>query len=222
MDQDTVKAAVTSVPQQAASLLERVGQYLPLDVTNKVHVGLAGLVVFFVVRSVVSALSRSGPERFAMEGVRKVVPPKRDFAHKELAEYDGRDEATPLYIAVKGIVYDVSSNREFYGPGGPYANFAGRDASRGLALSSFDKDVVTSPDEPIDDLGDLDKSEQASLDEWAEFFAGKYTPIGRLVGPTAPRKTDEKKGEEKPADEAKPADDEKPAAETDPATKKDQ
>ncbi|KAI9500683.1 cytochrome b5-like heme/steroid binding domain-containing protein, partial [Coemansia spiralis] len=105
----------------------------------------------------------------------------RNFTPRELAEYNGKDEETPLYIAVKGTVYDVSKGRGFYGPGGPYANFSGRDASRGLALGSFDEGVLTSLDDPIDALDDLDKAEEDALDEWATFFAGKYVPIGRLV-----------------------------------------
>ncbi|KAJ1964622.1 Dihydrodipicolinate synthase [Dipsacomyces acuminosporus] len=88
-------------------------------------------------------------------------------------------------MAVKGTVYDVSKGRSFYGPGGPYANFAGRDASRGLALGSFDKSTLTDLDAPLDDLKDLDKAEIEALDEWAGFFAGKYMPIGRLVEPAS-------------------------------------
>ncbi|KAJ2694126.1 Dihydrodipicolinate synthase, partial [Coemansia spiralis] len=114
--------------------------------------------------------------------------------------YDGRDEATPVYIGVKGTVYDVSSGRAYYGPGGPYSTFAGRDASRGLAKASFEKDVLTDLDDPIDDLSDLDTPEQASLDEWAEFFADKYPAVGKLVGPTAPWKD---KTEDKTEEEAK-------------------
>ncbi|KAJ1727402.1 Dihydrodipicolinate synthase, partial [Coemansia biformis] len=170
-----------AAPQGTVSLLKSLAQYVVPDPTNKTHMVLLGLVVFFVIRSITAARSGSRSEPFAMEGVRrKPVPAKRDFTPHELAENDGRDEVTPLYIGVKGIVYDVSPSRAFYGPGGPYANFAGRDASRGLALASFDKDVLTDLDDPIDDLSDLEKPEQASLDEWAEFFAGKYTPVGKL------------------------------------------
>ncbi|ORX72272.1 cytochrome b5 [Linderina pennispora] len=119
------------------------------------------------------------------------IPPVRDFTPRELSEFDGRDENTPLYMAVNGTVYDVSNGRSFYGPGGPYANFAGRDASRGLALGSFDKSTLTDLDAPLDDLKGLDKTEVESLNEWATFFAGKYLPVGKLVpNPTAEEKKD--------------------------------
>lgn len=65
------------------------------------------------------------------------------YTPKTLALYDGTgSEASPdgskILLAINGKVFDVSSGRNFYGPGGPYGNFAGRDASRGMAKQSFD------------------------------------------------------------------------------------
>lgn len=54
--------------------------------------------------------------------------------------------------------------------GGPYANFAGHDASRGLAKNSFDADMLTDPNEPIDKLEDLAADEWESLREWEVSF----------------------------------------------------
>lgn len=36
----------------------------------------------------------------------------------QLAEYDGQDPSKPLYIAVRGQIYDVTAGKTFYGPGG--------------------------------------------------------------------------------------------------------
>jgi membrane-associated progesterone receptor component len=55
----------------------------------------------------------------------------------ELSKYDGQQEKKIL-MGIRGRVYDVSAGANFYGPGGPYGNFAGRDASRGLSKGSFD------------------------------------------------------------------------------------
>lgn len=42
----------------------------------------------------------------------------KTFTKEELARYDGKDASLPVYFAVKGKVYDVSSAKNFYGPGG--------------------------------------------------------------------------------------------------------
>ncbi|KAH9907956.1 cytochrome b5 [Xylariomycetidae sp. FL2044] len=58
----------------------------------------------------------------------------------ELAQYDGTDEAKPLYLAINGTIYDVSSNRRIYGPSGSYRYFAGADASRSYVTGCFAED----------------------------------------------------------------------------------
>ena len=46
-----------------------------------------------------------------------------------LEEMDGYDGA-PLYLSIKGRVYDVSAGHKFYGEGKEYHEWVGRDASR--------------------------------------------------------------------------------------------
>jgi hypothetical protein len=36
----------------------------------------------------------------------------------DLAQYDGQDASKPLYISVRGKIYDVTAGKTFYGPGG--------------------------------------------------------------------------------------------------------
>lgn len=88
----------------------------------------------------------------------------------------------PVYLSVRGRVFDVTPGKNFYGPGGPYENFAGRDASRGLACGSFDEDMLTKNlDGPLDDLDDLDDDQKEALNGWEEKFAEKYLVVGKLV-----------------------------------------
>ena len=88
----------------------------------------------------------------------------------------------PVYLAVRGQVFDVTPGRNFYGPGGPYENFAGRDASRGLACGSFDEDMLTKdPNGPLDDLKDLGDDEMHALKDWEDRFSEKYLVVGKLV-----------------------------------------
>lgn len=63
----------------------------------------------------------------------------------------------------------------FYGPGGPYGMFAGREASRALALLSFN------PQDINGNLEGLDDSELEILQDWEDKFIEKYAKVGQLV-----------------------------------------
>lgn len=54
--------------------------------------------------------------------------------------------------------------------GGPYASFAGRDASRNLATFS----VAANEKDEYDDLSDLSAMEMDSVREWEMQFKGVY------------------------------------------------
>lgn len=96
---------------------------------------------------------------------------------------------------MQGRVFDVTAGASFYGPGGPYSNFAGRDASRGLAKNSFDEDMLTDLDKPIDKLEGLNEEELGALAGWASHFEGKYLLVGRLVEEGSAEAEAAKKGE---------------------------
>ncbi|KZM26367.1 Dihydrodipicolinate synthase [Ascochyta rabiei] len=110
----------------------------------------------------------------------------RTFTPPELFPYNGLN-SMPVYLAVRGRVFDVTSGRNFYGPGGPYANFAGRDASRGLACGSFDESMLTEDlDGPLDTLQDLDEEQREAMRGWEERFEEKYLVVGKLVAVGSP------------------------------------
>lgn len=100
------------------------------------------------------------------------------FTPRSLLKYNGHPNPInpqgSVYIAVKGKVHDVTAGRNFYGPGGPYENFAGRDATRGLACQSFDEDMLTKNlDGPLDPCDDLDADQLENLQGWVERFDDK-------------------------------------------------
>ncbi|KAJ6261405.1 Neudesin [Drechslerella dactyloides] len=104
----------------------------------------------------------------------------KSYTPRALLRYNGTDEPRVL-LAVKGTVFDVSAGRSFYGPGGPYSIFAGRDASRGLAKGVLEESLLTDVDKPIDDLSNLTGEEREVLNGWFETFEGKYLVVGELV-----------------------------------------
>ncbi|CAK9866435.1 unnamed protein product [Sphagnum jensenii] len=98
---------------------------------------------------------------------------------EELAAYNGSDPQKPLLMAIKAQIYDVSQSRAFYGPGGPYALFAGKDASRALAKMSFEENDLTG------DIEGLSPYELEALTDWEYKFMSKYVKVG-VIKPSAP------------------------------------
>ena len=114
-----------------------------------------------------------------------VEPPKppmkkQDMTLQQLRQYDGISENSDdrICVAVNGKIFDVSKGKRFYGPGGPYSGFAGRDASRGLATFS-----VEPVSDDYDDLSDLKPGELEQVQEWELQFSEKYDLVGKLLKP---------------------------------------
>jgi len=113
--------------------------------------------------------------------VPKPKPEPRDFTREELRQFDGSTPGQPIYIGIKGKVYDVSPRADFYGPSGPYGCFAGRDASRALAMGSLEeKDIANHS------LEGLDASELEALEEWIQSYEMKYDVVGTIVFEAVP------------------------------------
>nr|XP_056709567.1 neudesin [Euleptes europaea] len=99
--------------------------------------------------------------------------PVRLFTEPELARYDGQEEGLPIYIAIKGVVFDVTSRKEFYGKGAPYNTLVGKDSTRGIAKMSLD------PADLTHDTTGLTTEELQSLDEtFNNVYKAKYPIVG--------------------------------------------
>lgn len=66
----------------------------------------------------------------------KPRPANTNLTYEQLRKFDGVANSN-VYVALKGVIYDVSSS-DFYGVGGGYHQFAGHDASINLAKMSHD------------------------------------------------------------------------------------
>ncbi|XP_059060018.1 membrane-associated progesterone receptor component 1-like [Achroia grisella] len=119
---------------------------------------------------------------------------RKDLTVAELKQYDGTAPDGRVLLAVNTIIFDVTKGKRFYGPGGPYAAFAGKDATRGLATGQ-----VASSDKDWDDVSDLSADEVASAKEWEEQFREKYDIVGRLLKPGEQPKNYDEETEDKKA-----------------------
>ncbi|KAI9159940.1 hypothetical protein LWI28_003548 [Acer negundo] len=134
------------------------------------------------------------------EQIEPLQPPVQlgEITKEDLKQYDGSDSKKPLLMAIKGQIYDVSQSRMFYGPGGPYALFAGKDASRALAKMSFeDKDLTG-------DTSGLGPSESETLQDWEYKFMSKYVKVGSIKKEEVPVADVESAAEKNEGDVAKP------------------
>jgi membrane-associated progesterone receptor component len=153
-------------------------------INSPLNLALVGLICFFTYRLFIRSDSSSKQEKNDGKRKRQLNKMKKqDFTLESLRPFDGLHkevEAGRILIGVLGRVFDVSSSGDFYGPGGPYSVFAGRDASRALATFSVDADQLK---DTHDDLADLTSSQMESVKEWEMQFLEKYPVVGKLLKP---------------------------------------
>ncbi|XP_037550687.1 neudesin [Nematolebias whitei] len=104
--------------------------------------------------------------------------PVRLFTEEELKRYDGSEEGQPIYMAVKGVVFDVTKGKEFYGHSAPYNALVGKDSTRAVAKMSLD------PADLTPDTAGLTDEQLKSLNN---IFEGTYKAKYPIVGYTAAR-----------------------------------
>ncbi|PHU14098.1 Membrane steroid-binding protein 1 [Capsicum chinense] len=129
------------------ALKDSITAYTGLSPATFFTVVALGLAFYYLVSGLFGSSNHGHHQRSReFEEQAQVLPSPvqlGEISEEELKEYDGSDPNKPLLMAIKGQIYDVSQSRMFYGPGGPYALFAGKDASRALAKLSFEEKDLT-------------------------------------------------------------------------------
>lgn len=131
----------------------------------------ARICVLFVVLS--TTLSEDVKLKF-----KAASKPVRLFTEEELKRYDGSEEGQPIFMAVKGVVFDVTTGREFYGKNAPYNTLVGKDSTRAVAKMSLD---------PADLTSDITGLTEEQLESLESVFEGTYKKKYPIVGYTASR-----------------------------------
>ena len=142
-------------------------------------------------------LERNSSRDFSPFGRPKPAVSKatRVFTEEELSAHTTAETGIYLAAGVERTVFDVTAGADFYGPGGGYAFFAGRNASRGLATSSLDP--ATLDEAPAGkELSGLGEEELATLAEWVAKFEEKYPLLGVLDAADNLEKEEEEEEEE--------------------------
>ncbi|XP_046874325.1 neudesin isoform X2 [Hypomesus transpacificus] len=109
---------------------------------------------------------------------KKDSKPVRLFTDEDLRRHDGSEDGRPIYMAIKGAVFDVTKGKEFYGKGAPYNTLVGKDSTRAVAKMSLQPADLTS------DTTGLTADELKGLDS---IFEGTYKTKYPIVGYTASR-----------------------------------
>eukprot|EP00633_Aureoumbra_lagunensis_P001141 CAMPEP_0197290546 /NCGR_PEP_ID=MMETSP0890-20130614/7737_1 /TAXON_ID=44058 ORGANISM="Aureoumbra lagunensis, Strain CCMP1510" /NCGR_SAMPLE_ID=MMETSP0890 /ASSEMBLY_ACC=CAM_ASM_000533 /LENGTH=130 /DNA_ID=CAMNT_0042762577 /DNA_START=195 /DNA_END=587 /DNA_ORIENTATION=+ len=96
-------------------------------------------------------------------------------SNEELMSANGENGA-PIWLSIKGRVYDVSSSPNFYGPGRPYSKLVAKDATRAFGLG------CAAPHCLVSDIEGLSERQLKEIDRWIELYEthDKYKFIGTL------------------------------------------
>ena len=84
-----------------------------------------------------------------------------------------------MWLAFLGEVFDVTAGAVYYGPGGGYHFFAGRDATRAFSTGDFTEEGL------VANLNGLSDEAMLGLENWARFYRGgenDYAFVGYVAG----------------------------------------
>ncbi|CAD6886343.1 unnamed protein product [Tilletia laevis] len=152
-----------------------------LQLARLAKLGLLLVTFLLAVSSVVVATASPSPDGASASsssgegGKRKPSRQLRVITMEQLRKFDGTNTSLPLLIALDRRVYDVSTKRDVYGPGGGYETFSGRDSTRNFALYSTE---AKNDGSCIDDLGE---KEIKMLAEWRRWFDEHYPLVGVIT-----------------------------------------
>jgi len=104
------------------------------------------------------------------------------ITREELEEFDGFDGA-PLYLSIRGRVYDVTAGSKFYGEGKEYHDLVGKDASRSFGTGCRVGVDRTGEDCLSESIDGLNAKEMKEIDRWLELYEthDQYTFVGHLI-----------------------------------------
>ena len=102
------------------------------------------------------------------------------WADGKLQNDEGGSHRKPLWLSLRGRVYDVSAGEKFYGDGGPYNIFIGKDATRAFCTGCLEEECL------IASTDGLSSEQIREADRWVEYyeFHDKYSYVGKLEDTT--------------------------------------
>ena len=137
---------------------------------------LAPTGLLALLAALVTASAATEPLPPLAESVARIAA-AQPYTPAGLAEFDGSDPDRPILLAVRGVVFDVSEGRDFYGPGGDYHVLAGRDVTRAIARWSLSSDDLN------DRCDDLSQEQWKSLERiFEDTYLAQYPVVGHVKG----------------------------------------
>jgi predicted heme/steroid binding protein len=167
---------------------KEIEEKIPLKDAKKVPLYLYILLFFIFLVSLSYSTTESVDFGYKVfPKLKKYVnsPPLIKVTEEELAAHDGSDPDKPIWVAIAGEVFDVTSGKEYYGKGGSYSFFAGKDAARAFVTGCFQTHLTH-------DTRGLSEKDLESIQGWVDFYKQneKYIHIGQVIhkpiDPTSP------------------------------------
>jgi predicted heme/steroid binding protein len=107
------------------------------------------------------------------------IPKTKEYTRSMWKQLFSSSSSHPLWLAVQGNIYDVSSAPHLYAKNGPYEKFLGHDCTLAFAKNSLD-DKMFEEDYIEEMLPLLTSDEKHNLEKWLTTLSQKYPCIGHL------------------------------------------